>query len=256
MCRAASHVSSRRELEAGSRGLSVGVGSALFSSASRRSKIRAYLAETSAHRGSAFGAAAGAGLAGAGGSRVGVGGATGTGSGACALGGTALVGLPAGELGLEPLPPIVVVFVVTVACPNRIAFCQLSQNQNRKRSPKRRHYPRRDTHANRPSLRTRKDLPRDHHARRTRPANLPPGPRRALHTRRRALVSTQGTRRTQSSPSFFLPSISHGFLGARALRRRARRRGGHRGEHRGCPQGQDRRRVLFRALVRLPPAPS
>ena len=129
MCRAASHVSSRRELEAGSRGLPVGVGSALFSSASRRSKIRAYLAETSAHRGSAFGAAAGAGLAGAGGSRVGVGGATGTGSGACALGGTALVGLPAGELGLEPLPPIVVVFVVTVACPNRIAFCQLSQNQ-------------------------------------------------------------------------------------------------------------------------------
>ena len=103
MCRAASHVSSRRELEAGSRGLPVGVGSALFSSASRRSKIRAYLAETSAHRGSAFGAAAGAGLAGAGGSRVGVGGATGTGSGACALGGT---GLPAGELGLEPLPPM------------------------------------------------------------------------------------------------------------------------------------------------------
>ena len=229
------------------------VGSALFSSASRRSKIRAYLAETSAHRGSAFGAAAGAGLAGAGGSRVGVGGATGTGAGACALGGTALVGLPAGELGLEPLPPIGLVFVVTVACPNRIAFCQLSQNQKITETtslPTARHT------RQPPSLRTRKDLPRDHHARRTRPANLPPGPRRALHTRRRALVSTQGTRRTQSSPSFFLPSISHGFVGARALRRRARRRGGHRGEHRGCPQGQDRRRVLFRALVRLPPAPS
>ena len=140
-------------------------------------------------------------------------------------------------------------------CPNRFCSCVTHHSQTIAMT-KRRHYPRRDTHADRPSLRTRKDLPRDHHARRTRPANLPPGPRRALHTRRRALVSTQGTRRTQSSPSFFLPSISHGFVGARALRRRARRRGGHRGEHRGCPQRQDRRRVLFRALVGLPPAPS
>ena len=122
MCRAASHVSSRRELEAGSRGLPVGVGSALFSSASRRSKIRAYLAETSAHRGSAFGAAAGAGLAGAGDSRVGVGGATGTGSGACALGGTALVGLPAGELGLEPLPPIVVMVPIVIILFEAVIF--------------------------------------------------------------------------------------------------------------------------------------